>query len=263
MSATPIPRTLGLILYGDLDVSIIGEMPPGRVKIDTYGVDSSYSQRVYDFIKKELSDGRQAYVVCPSIEAVDEESNLKLQNVTDKHGELSGVFDGYNVGMLHGKMSSDEKTDIINRFLTNEIHVLVATTVIEVGVNVPNATVMLVVDADRFGLSQLHQLRGRVGRSAHKSYCILQSDSRTKTAKERIKAMAKTSDGFEISELDLKQRGPGDFFGTRQHGLVELKIADFYRDMEVIRDVADVIDRGEDKGYDNEISTLMKKLLST
>ena len=208
MTATPIPRTLALILYGDLDISIIDELPPGRQKIDTYCVDSSYRERIYKFIKKELDTGRQAYIICPAVEESEIEG---LQSVINYTEQIKNEFKEYRVSFLHGKMKAKEKQKIMEDFLSGEIQILVSTTVVEVGVNVPNASIMLIENAERFGLSQLHQLRGRVGRSIHKSYCILITDSKSKIAKERMKVMEKTNDGFKISETDLHLRGPGEF----------------------------------------------------
>ena len=234
MTATPIPRTLALILYGDLDISIIDELPPGRQKIDTSAVDSRYHQRIYTFIQKHVKEGRQAYAICPMIE---ENEKLEVQNVLDYTEELTQELTECRVACVHGKMKAKEKQDIMDRFAAREIDVLVSTTVIEVGINVPNATIMLIENAERFGLAQLHQLRGRVGRGAEKSYCILVSDTKTKIAKERMKTMTESEDGFVISEKDLKLRGPGEFFGIRQHGLPELKIADLYKDMAILKEV--------------------------
>ena len=233
MTATPIPRTLALILYGDLDISIIDELPPGRQKIDTSAVDSRYHQRIYTFIQKHVKEGRQAYVICPMIE---ESEKLEVQNVLDYTEELIRELTECRVACVHGKMKAKEKQEIMDRFAAREIDVLVSTTVIEVGINVPNATIMLIENAERFGLAQLHQLRGRVGRGAEKSYCILVSDKKTKVAKERMKTMTESEDGFVISEKDLKLRGPGEFFGIRQHGLPELKIADLYKDMAILKE---------------------------
>ena len=234
MTATPIPRTLALILYGDLDISIIDELPPGRQKIDTSAVDSRYHQRIYTFIQKHVvKEGRQAYVICPMIE---ENEKLEVQNVLDYTEELIRELPDCRVACVHGKMKAKEKQGIMDDFAAGKIDVLVSTTVIEVGINVPNATIMLIENAERFGLAQLHQLRGRVGRGSEKSYCILVSDTKTKIAKERMKTMTESEDGFVISEKDLKLRGPGEFFGIRQHGLPELKIADLYQDMPILKE---------------------------
>jgi len=233
MTATPIPRTLALILYGDLDISIIDELPPGRQKIDTSAVDSRYHQRIYTFIQKHVKEGRQAYVICPMIE---ENEKLEVQNVLDYTEELTKELPECRVACVHGKMKAKEKQEIMDGFAAGKIDVLVSTTVIEVGINVPNATIMLIENAERFGLAQLHQLRGRVGRGSEKSYCILVSDTKTKVAKERMKTMTESEDGFIISEKDLKLRGPGEFFGIRQHGLPELKIADLYKDMAILKE---------------------------
>ncbi len=231
MTATPIPRTLALILYGDLDISIIDELPPGRKTVDTFAVSSKYRERIYGFIKSEISKGRQAYVICPMIE---DNEGMELKSVLSHVEELNEHFNEYEVACLHGKMKNTKKQEIMEGFARGQIHILVSTTVIEVGINVPNATVMLIENAERFGLSQLHQLRGRVGRGKDKSYCILISDSKSKVAKERLGVMTKTCDGFEISEMDLKLRGHGDYFGTRQHGLPEFKIANLYKDLEIL-----------------------------
>lgn len=233
MTATPIPRTLALILYGDLDISIIDELPPGRQKIDTSAVDNRYHQRIYAFIRKHVAAGRQAYVICPMIE---ESEKLEVQSVLQYTEELVKELPDCRVACVHGKMKAKEKQAIMDCFAAGNIDVLVSTTVIEVGINVPNATIMLIENAERFGLAQLHQLRGRVGRGSEKSYCILVSDTKTKVAKERMKTMTESEDGFVISEKDLKLRGPGEFFGIRQHGLPELKIADLYKDMAILKE---------------------------
>ena len=232
MSATPIPRTLALIIYGELDVSVIDELPPGRQKVDTFAVGESMRARINAFIEKHVKEGRQVYVVCPMVEESEEETGLVSAEAHAKM--LAQVFPQFRVGLIHGKLKASEKERVMNAFSSGEIDILVSTTVIEVGVDVPNATLMIVENAERFGLSQLHQLRGRVGRGQHKSYCILFGTDVSETAKERLDAMCKTNDGFKIAETDLKLRGPGDFFGSRQHGLPETHIASFADDMDVL-----------------------------
>jgi len=229
LSATPIPRTLSLILYGDLDVSIINELPPGRTPIKTYLVDESMRQRIFAFVRKHVDAGNQVYVVCPAVEE-NEELNLKSAEVWADYLQKE-IFPDLKVGLLHGKMKAPEKDAVMRRFALNEIHVLVATTVIEVGVDVPNATLILVEDADRFGLSQLHQLRGRVGRGGVQSHCVLMSESKKSETLTRLKALCSTTDGFKIAEHDLALRGPGDFFGKRQHGLPQFKVANLELDL--------------------------------
>ena len=235
MTATPIPRTLALVLYGDLDISVIDSLPPGRQSIDTFAVGTDYYPRLYDFIKKQVAQGGQCYIICPVIE----DGNLKeLKSVVSYGEELSkSHLSGLNVAVLHGKMKAEQKQEILESFACGKTDVLVSTTVIEVGIDVPNACIMLIENADRFGLSALHQLRGRVGRGKRKSYCILVSDKKNKVAKQRFNAMCKSNDGFYISEKDMELRGPGDFFGTRQHGLPDFKIANLYRDTEILKQV--------------------------
>jgi ATP-dependent DNA helicase RecG len=233
MTATPIPRTLAMTLYGDLDVSVIDELPPGRKTIETYAVDYGKEERALNFIKKELDKGRQAYIVCP---LVDESEKLEgLESAVKLFERLSEKeFKHYDVGLLHGQMKPKEKEALMRGFVDGVIQVLVATTVIEVGINVPNATIMMIRDAERFGLAQLHQLRGRVGRGSDKSYCILLHNAKTPVAKERMKTMHETGDGFKIAEADLKLRGAGEFFGTRQSGIAEMKIANLARDVQLM-----------------------------
>ena len=233
MTATPIPRTLSLIVYGDLDVSIIDEMPPGRKKVETYFIDSTKKERLMNFVKKGLDEGRQAYFVCPLVEESDK---LELKSAIEYSEELKNrYFRNYNVGLLHGRMKADQKNEVMYRFREKEIHILVSTTVIEVGVNIPNAAYMVIEDADRYGMAQLHQLRGRVGRGEHQSYCILISDTGNEIARERLKYMTKTENGFEIAEKDMEFRGSGEVLGQRQHGLPGFKLADVFRDAKLLK----------------------------
>jgi len=232
MTATPIPRTLALTLYGDLDVSVIDELPPGRKPIETEHVDADGIEGVYSFLKEQVDAGRQAYVVYPVIE---ESETLAMKAAEKMHDHLSRViFPTLSVGLLHGRMKADEKEDTMRRFQRGEVKILVSTTVIEVGVDVANATVMVIEQAERFGLAQLHQLRGRVGRGAEKSYCKLVTDRMSDAARDRIRTLVDSTDGFHIAEMDLKLRGPGEFFGTRQSGLPALRIANIIRDKEIL-----------------------------
>lgn len=236
MSATPIPRTLALILYGDLDISIIDELPPNRKKIETYAVRKNMEERVNNFIRKQITEGRQAYIVCPLVEENEDMEGLQsVIELAEKYQKET--FSEYKVAYLHGKMKPKEKDEIMERFKNGEIQILIATTVIEVGVNVPNSSIMVVENAERFGLAQLHQLRGRVGRGEYQSYCILKYEGNSETIKQRMKVMCDTNDGFIISEKDLELRGSGDFFGTEQHGLPEFKIANLFEDIAVLKKV--------------------------
>ena len=233
MTATPIPRTLALILYGDLDISIIDELPPNRKKIDTFAVTKGMEERINNFIKVQLKEGRQAYIVCPLVE---ENEELDLKSVEKLYEKCkTETFPEYKVEYIHGKMKAKDKDDIMMRFKNKEIDILISTTVIEVGVDVPNANIMVIEDAQRFGLAQLHQLRGRVGRGEYKSYCILKYEGKGETVRKRMKVMCDTNDGFIISEKDLELRGSGDFFGTMQHGLPEFKIANLFEDMNILK----------------------------
>jgi len=236
MSATPIPRTLALIIYGDLDVSVIDELPPGRQKVDTFAVTTAYHQRIYHFIRKHVAEGRQAYVICSMVE--ENEAFPDDRKAVTEYAKMlqTEVFPDLKVAFVHGKMKPKEKDAVMGAFAAGETDILVSTTVVEVGVDVPNAAVIVIENAERFGLSQLHQLRGRVGRGQHKSFCILISDNKNEETKERLKVMTETNDGFKISEADLRLRGPGDFFGQRQHGLPAMKIADLTCDVVLLKE---------------------------
>ena len=260
MSATPIPRTLALIIYGDLDVSIIDELPPGRQKVDTFAVDESYRARLNGFIRKLCGEGRQVFVVCPMVEE-NEDLPVPLKSAEEHAKELAAVFPDLRVACVHGKMKPKEKDAIMAAFVAGEIDVLVSTTVIEVGVDVPNAALMIVENAERFGLSQLHQLRGRVGRGRHKSWCILISDAQTEDVKARLGIMTRTNDGFKISEEDLRLRGPGDFFGARQHGLPETHIADLGADADTLQRAQQEATKllADDPGLQKEENALLRE----
>ena len=236
MSATPIPRTLALLLYGDLEVSIIDERPPGRQNVDTFLVGEALRQRMYGFVRKQVQEGHQVYMVCPAVEE-GQEGVQDLKAVTTYAQTLqTEIFPDLRVGLLHGKMKGKDKEAVMAAFAAGEIDILCATTVIEVGVDVPRATLMVIENAERFGLSQLHQLRGRVGRGDAKSYCVLVSSHQGKETRQRLKALCATNDGFQIAEEDLKLRGPGDFFGQRQHGLPQLQLADLVEDVQVLQE---------------------------
>lgn len=235
MTATPIPRTLALILYGDLDISIIDELPPGRQKIDTFACLKDMEERVNNFVKEQIDAGRQAYIVCPLVEECEEINSASVLELAEKY--KNEIFKDYKVEYIHGKLRPKEKDSIMEKFKKGDIDILIATTVIEVGVDVPNANIMIIENSERFGLATLHQLRGRVGRGNYKSYCILKYQGQSENMKQRMKIMTQTNDGFVIAEKDLSIRGSGEFFGTKQHGLPEFKIANLFEDIEMLKSI--------------------------
>ena len=263
MTATPIPRTLALILYGDLDISIIDELPPNRKKVDTFAVTKGMEERVNNFVKKQIDEGRQAYIVCPLVEENEEINAKSVMELSEKY--KTQVFKDYRVEYMHGKLRPKEKDEIMERFKNKEIDILISTTVIEVGVNVPNASIMIIENAERFGLAQLHQLRGRVGRGEYQSYCILKYQGNSGVIRERMQVMTKTNDGFVISEKDLELRGSGEFFGTKQHGIPEFKIANLFEDMPMLKEVQSLAEKilEEDEMLEKEENKKLKKIVDT
>ena len=261
MTATPIPRTLALILYGDLDISIIDELPPNRKKIDTFAVRKSMEERVNNFIKKQIDEGRQAYIVCPLVEESEEIEAKSVLELAEKY--KTQIFKEYRVEYLHGKMKPKEKDEIMHRFKDGEIDILISTTVIEVGVDVPNSNIMVIENAERFGLAQLHQLRGRVGRGEYKSYCILKYQGNSEIIRKRMQVMQDTNDGFIISEKDLELRGSGEFFGTKQHGIPEFKVANLFEDIKLLKLIQSLTEKilQEDPLLELEKNNRLKKLV--
>lgn len=263
MTATPIPRTLALILYGDLDISIIDELPPNRKKVDTFAVTKGMSERVNNFVKKQIEEGRQAYIVCPLVEENEEINAKSVKELVEIY--KTQVFKDYRVECMHGKLRPREKDEIMNDFNDGKIDILISTTVIEVGVNVPNASIMIIENAERFGLAQLHQLRGRVGRGEYQSYCILKYQGNSEVIRERMQVMTKTNDGFVISEKDLELRGSGEFFGTKQHGIPEFKIANLFEDMIILKEVQQLAEKvlQEDEKLERQENRGLKKIVDT
>ena len=265
MTATPIPRTLAIILYGDLDISIIDELPPNRKKIETLAVRENMTDRINTFIKKNIDEGRQVYIVCPFVEENEEMDIKAVETLSEKY--KNEVFKEYSVEMLHGKMKTKDKERIMQEFKENKINVLISTTVIEVGVDIPNANIMVIENAERFGLAQLHQLRGRVGRGEYQSYCILKYSGNSQIIRERMKTMVDTNDGFKIAEKDLELRGSGEFFGTKQHGLPEFKVANLFEDIPILKQVQELANKLEqtdpelEKEKNKELKEVVKKLL--
>jgi ATP-dependent DNA helicase RecG len=265
LTATPIPRTLALIIYGDTDISILDELPPGRKKTETYAVDETKRKRLYGFVLKNIKEGRQVYIICPMIE---DSEMVEAQSVVEYTKKIKDQFPGFRIASLHGKMKSDEKENTLFEFTRGNIDILISTTVIEIGINVPNANIILIENAERYGLAQLHQLRGRVGRGEHQSYCILMSDTKNELTRKRIEVLVSSTDGFYISEMDLKLRGPGDFFGTMQHGIPEMKAANLYEDMELMLNAqedikqlvsGDIAISSEEKSIMDEICSEMRE----
>ena len=265
MTATPIPRTLAIILYGDLDVSIIDELPPNRKKVETIAVKENMTDRINAFVKKNIDEGRQIYIVCPFVDENEEMDIKAVETLSKKYKEE--IFKDYKVEMLHGKMKAKDKERIMQEFKNNEINVLISTTVIEVGVDVPNANIMIIENAERFGLAQLHQLRGRVGRGEYQSYCILKYNGNSSIIRQRMQTMTDTDDGFKIAEKDLELRGSGEFFGTKQHGLPEFKVANLFEDIPVLKQVQELAIKIEqtdsklEKEENKELKELVQRLM--